>query len=267
MPSEKLRLLIAQEAARLLHLGQEPSLPRARMRAARRLVRGWVPDAGMPSDQEIHRQLDQLAGRRAAPARAPFCGPADFGPGPAAGGAGQPAGGSLGGPVGERSSDAEDPASGWERFAVFERLLWPLEHVQQSRQHHPEGDALYHSLQVFTLVQQQRPYDEELLLAALLHDVGKAVDVHNHLVAGLELLTPWITPRTAWLIENLAAARMLSEGTLGARALRRLAESDDFEELKLLYACDRRGRQQGAEVPEVPEALAYLRELAEDCDG
>jgi len=41
--------------------------------------------------------------------------------------------------------------------------------VEQPPQYHPEGDALYHSLQVFELAREARPYDEEFLLAALLH--------------------------------------------------------------------------------------------------
>src|SRR5437660_3768576 len=34
-------------------------------------------------------------------------------------------------------------------FPVYRMLLLPLERVQQSREDHPEGDALYHTLQVF----------------------------------------------------------------------------------------------------------------------
>ena len=52
------------------------------------------------------------------------------------------------------------------------RLLLPLENVQQSAKHHPEGDVQYHLLQVFELARDARPYDEEFLLAALLHDIG-----------------------------------------------------------------------------------------------
>ena len=47
-------------------------------------------------------------------------------------------------------------------------LLLPLENVKQSPKYHPEGDALYHCLQVFELARDERPYDEEFLLAALL---------------------------------------------------------------------------------------------------
>src|SRR5207245_9499491 len=81
-------------------------------------------------------------------------------------------------------------------------LLLPLECVRQPREWHPEGDALYHSLQVFQLARDVRPYDEEFLLAALLHDVGKAVDPQDHVTAGVEALRGSVTERTLWLIEH-----------------------------------------------------------------
>jgi len=58
---------------------------------------------------------------------------------------------------------------------IYEMLLLPLERVKESPVYHPEGDALYHSLQVFDLAREEFPYDEEFLSAALLHDVGKAI--------------------------------------------------------------------------------------------
>jgi hypothetical protein len=56
-------------------------------------------------------------------------------------------------------------------------------------------------------------------------------------------------------------AHQLADGTLGARARRRLEKSEHFEELLLLGKCDRAGRQPGVEAPELEEALNYLREL------
>jgi hypothetical protein len=152
-----------------------------------------------------------------------------------------------------------------DRFQIYEMLLLPLERVKESRTYHPEGDVLYHSLQVFELARAELPYDEEFLLAALLHDVGKAIDPKEHTAAGLEALDGFITPRTAWLIEHHMDGHALKDGTLGARSRRRLAASDDCEELELLAECDRNGRDTGVDVPDVDEALEYLRELARTC--
>ena len=104
-----------------------------------------------------------------------------------------------------------------DRFQLYEALLLPLELVSQNPKYHPEGDALYHSLQVFDLARQELPYDEEFLLAALLHDVGKAIDPHDHVRAGLEALGSAIEPRTAWLIAHHMEAQQIHEQTLGAR--------------------------------------------------
>jgi predicted nucleotidyltransferase len=154
-----------------------------------------------------------------------------------------------------------------DRFQIYEILLLPLENIKESPDYHPEGDALYHSLQVFDLACNELPYDEEFLLAALLHDVGKAIDRHDHVAAGLEALAAHIMPRTAWFIAHHMEAQDLLDGTLGLRARRRLEASEDYEELKLLARCDRQGRQPGAQAPELEEAINYLRELAETCGG
>ena len=159
----------------------------------------------------------------------------------------------------EEASNRVDP------FQIFHMLLLPLERVRGNPKWHPEGDALYHSLQVFDLARDALPYDEEFLLAALLHDVGKAIDPADHLAAGLEALREFITPRTYWLIEYHMEAHAIHERTIGSRAGRRLSEHEDYEELLLLGECDRRGRERGVEAPDVEEALEYLRELARTC--
>mgnify|MGYP001035363666 CR=1 FL=1 len=151
-----------------------------------------------------------------------------------------------------------------DRFQIYEMLLLPLENVKQSPRYHPEGDALYHSLQVFDLASRELPYDEEFLLAALLHDVGKAIDPADHVRAGLEALDGYITDRTAWLIEHHMDAHAYRDGTLGQRKRKRLEAEEDFETLMLLAQCDRAGREPGVEAPELDEALQYLRELAQD---
>jgi hypothetical protein len=152
-----------------------------------------------------------------------------------------------------------------DRFQIYEMLLLPLENVKENLNYHPEGDVLYHSIQVFDLARLELPYDEEFLLAALLHDVGKAIDPHDHVTAGLEALAGHITPRIAWFIEHHMEGQDLLDGTLGVRARRRLEASEDYEELKLLVRCDRNGRERGIQASDVTEAIEYLRELARTC--
>ena len=149
-----------------------------------------------------------------------------------------------------------------DRFQVYESLLLPLENVRQSRVYHPEGDALYHSLQVFDLARDELPYDEEFMLAALLHDAGKAIDPREHVAAALEALDGFITERTAWLIENHMLARTVLDGTIGARARKRLQQAESYDELILLSRCDRDGRQPGVATSELDEALEYVRDLS-----
>lgn len=149
-----------------------------------------------------------------------------------------------------------------DRFQLYESLLLPLENVKQSPKYHPEGDALYHSLQVFDLACDELPYDEEFLLAALLHDIGKAIDPTDHVAAGLEALNGFITARTHWLIEHHMLAQKILDGTIGARARRSLQNDESYEELVLLARCDRAGRQAGVEAPELDDALDYLRDLS-----
>ncbi len=167
-----------------------------------------------------------------------------------------------------RSGDnAAEECGKVDRFQVYYSLLLPLEKIRDAPEYHPEGDLLYHSLQVFQLAQDRLPYDEEFLLAALLHDVGKAIDPKDHVAAALEALDGYITERTAWLIAHHMDAHQLRAGQLGARSRRRLEQSEDFDELLLLAECDRNGRVPGVAVPELEEVLDYIRKLEEAHDG
>lgn len=161
----------------------------------------------------------------------------------------------------EQVEQLNDDQAGANRFDVFAALLWPLEQVKQNLKYHPEGDALYHSLQVFDIARQQMPYDEEYLLAALLHDIGKAIDPSDHVGAGLEALDGYIETRSAWLIENHMLAHQLRDATLGARARRRLTSHPWYEDLMNLCDADRQGRQIGVQVDDVDQALQYISSL------
>jgi len=150
-----------------------------------------------------------------------------------------------------------------DRFQVYYSLLLPLENVKQSPKYHPEGDALYHSLQVFDLACDRLPYDEEFLLAALLHDVGKGIDRYDHVYSGLEALEGFITVRTGWLIEHHMEAHKLHDRTIGARARKRLQQNESYDELVILGECDRGGRQVGVQTTELEAALEYVRQISD----
>ena len=239
MTFSKLRRRIALLAARLICEQQETEYYRARIQAARLVSSERIPRNQWPTREEIRDAVRTLL---ADAENSQLTGQTEI----------------------ERV--LADPPLSNDRFRVYLQLLLPLEQTKQSIHHHPEGDALYHSLQVFVLARDQLPYDEEFLLAALLHDIGKAIDPHDHVTAGLQVLAHLITPRTAWLIEHHYNAQKLRDGTLGARAKRRLQESENYEELLLLVDCDRQGRIPGTQVPEVEEALDYIRDL-EDMFG
>jgi hypothetical protein len=164
----------------------------------------------------------------------------------------------------DQEAAVRDIAETPDPYQVFYALLLPLETVNQHPKYHPEGDVLYHSLQVFDLACDELPYDEEFLQAALLHDVGKGIDKDSHVQSGLESLQGFISPRTAWLIEHHMEGQAVRDGSIGARAHRRLREHDSYEELLLLAECDRDGRTPGIVTSTLEEAIEYLRKLGQE---
>jgi hypothetical protein len=238
MASDRLPRQVAREAARLIHTRQETQYGRAKAKVLRQFTAASVGPSDLPDNWEIRRQLRRMG--RAGPEEQRRL-------------------------LGQEEKSSLDASTTLDRFRTYQLLLLPLEHVAQSPEKHPEGDVLYHSLQVFELARQRLPYDEEFLLAALLHDVGKAIDRRDHVAAGLEALRGAISPRTAWLIEHHVEALELREEGLGTRQRRRLEASENFEDLRLLAECDRHGRAIGADVPDVREAIDYLRDLARQC--
>ncbi|HMB04833.1 MAG TPA: phosphohydrolase, partial [Isosphaeraceae bacterium] len=151
-----------------------------------------------------------------------------------------------------------------DRFALYRMRLSPLEAIKQNPKYHPEGDVLYHSLQVFELAREARPYDEEFLLAALLHAVGKAIDPQDPAAAAVEVLRGAVTERTSWLIAHLGDLDAVRERPLSVRARKALEASEFFEDLKFLHDLDEAGRVPGAPVGSIDEALDYLRSLEDE---
>ena len=157
-----------------------------------------------------------------------------------------------------QKDDTED-----QTLAMLQLLIEPLERVRLDPFEHPEGDALYHTLQVFELGRHERPYDEEFLLACLLHDVGLAVNRRHPVLSALDALGNLVTERTRFLIEaRPVAAEYLRTGV----APKSLRKSDDFEEALLLARCDRDGRVAGAQVCTLDEAFDYIVGLQDEWD-
>jgi hypothetical protein len=231
MTNGQRRRQIAWEAARMMCYHEEREFFRARWKAAIRVCGGTPAAKDLPGNREIQEEIRKIEEALKQDA------------------------------FGLTTAQTGRTSVGGERFRLFETLLTPLEQLRQDPVKHPEGDVLYHSLQVFQLAQEELPYDEEFLLSALLHDVGKAIDPKDHVAAGLDALGEAVTPRTAWLIEHHVEALDLQEGKLGVRSRRRLEVSEDFRDLMLLADCDRKGRVRGVLVPDVLDALEYVREL------
>jgi predicted HD phosphohydrolase len=205
---DKLRRRIAVEAARLMAQGIDSQ--RARMRAARRVARGWVPEHQLPSHEEVRGGFGHLVG---------------------------------------------------DRFDRIMDLLRPLASRRRDPTRYPEADALEHALQTFEIVLAERPFDEELLTAALVHDVGTAIDCRDPLNAGLAALDGLITPRTRWFLESLDSAHAYAAGLLGRRARRRLDAHPDFSDIELLASACRQGHSRRAANTTLEGAVQILRDL------
>jgi HD domain len=255
--TNRLRLQIAIEAARRLYPSIAPKDDES--------ARGWLDAAGandlyvakrkaaavlghrirpgdLPSDDEVREQLVVLWREST--------------------GVGVPAGTEETEPLDdEADAGVAAMADHLDRFAIYRMRLGPLESVKQNARSHPEGDALYHSLQVFELARDVRPYDEEFLLAALLHDVGKAIDAQDHVRAGVESLRGAVTERTLWLIEHHMDLLSVRERAISPRLRRELESSEYYDDLKLLRELNDAGRVPGQPVESLDEALAYIRGL------
>jgi hypothetical protein len=200
-----------------------------------------VRPGDLPSDSEVREQLIALARSRSGLAFRT----ADH-------------------PEPDDEAGIESLADHLDRFAIYKMRLEPLESVKQNPRYHPEGDALYHSLQVFELAREARPYDEEFLLAALLHDVGKAIDPQDHVKAAVEALRGAVTERTAWLIEHHMDLIGNRDRPLNPRTRRALESSEFLDDLKLLRDLDDAGRVPGAPVGTIDQALDFLRGLEQE---
>jgi len=135
-------------------------------------------------------------------------------------------------------------------------LLLALDGVRQDPRFHPEGDALFHSLQAFDLARRASA-DRTLWAAALLHDVGKALSSPDHAEVGADLLEGLVAPRVVWLVRH-----HLDLLHAPAATKRRLRGSAELADLQHLRRWDVGGRSPSASVLDPHAALALLVEEA-----
>lgn len=131
-------------------------------------------------------------------------------------------------------------------------LLDALNGVRQSPKYHPEGDALFHSLQVFELAHRSTT-DRTLWAAALFHDVGKAIDSALHDEIGADLLADLLPERAVWLVRHHLDLLKDRRGTQ-----RRYQGRPELRDLELLRRWDLGGRDPNAHVMTIDDAFDVL---------
>ena len=123
-------------------------------------------------------------------------------------------------------------------FAALEKCKG----VSQMDEHHPEGDVFNHSLQVLYWAFRESS-DTDLILAAMLHDVGKAVESKGHEQIAVEMLNEFLSAKTRWLIEQHMRIWYLILGDMKRYAkVQELISHPLLPELILLARWDKMGR-------------------------
>ena len=225
---DKKRGKIAAEAARRLVRGGD--IHRARFGAARRLSREWVPADELPSSSDVTKEL-----------------------------------------LRQRLVDDNDRSGGLasligDRFDKIAALVRPLSVMRLDASQPHTSTMLEATLLSFTYVEKQKPFDEELLTAALLVDAGRIINRRNAIQAILQAADSLVTSRTAWLIEARDVATAYTNRTLGHRARHRLAAHVDFDDVMLLSEATRANQQEGLGALSLDDAIERLRSLSASCD-
>ncbi|MEX0726749.1 MAG: hypothetical protein WD065_10800 [Planctomycetaceae bacterium] len=225
--------MIAAETARMILRGAETDFIATSKQAAAALLRRKLQTSDLPNLAEILSQIFVITGWfQDAPDAST--------------------------PAESADETSDEPTLTPDVVAFFKMLLNRLATVRLDPAEHPEGDLLYHALQVYELGLAEYDYDEEFLLACLLHDVGYAIDRRQPIPAALEVIGRFLTERTRFLIEFLPEAReyMKTHKIRGS-----LRKSEHFEDLQLLALLDLKGRKVGAVTATLDEAIDYIVSL------
>jgi hypothetical protein len=85
--------------------------------------------------------------------------------------------------------------------------------VEQKDEYHPEGDVFTHLMQTYFWALRESS-DTDLILAALLHDVGKACLELDHVTQSVEMIRPYVSPKTEWLVSQHMRVWALIKGDM-----------------------------------------------------
>ncbi len=114
--------------------------------------------------------------------------------------------------------------------------------IPQIEKYHPEGDVFDHSLQVLCWAFRES-YNTDLILAAMLHDVGKVMLFKGHAKKGIKILDDYLSTKTQWLIEQHMRIWHLLLGEMRRLGkVRELIEHPWLPDLILLARWDKMGR-------------------------
>lgn len=129
-------------------------------------------------------------------------------------------------------------------------LLLDLDEIEQNPVYHPEGDALFHSLQVFQHAFKQNA-NPILLAAALFHDVGKVHGSKRHEIVGAEMLDGILNEKIVWLVEH--HLDLLRKPSFTEKQLKH--KPTQLDDLRHLRKWDLAGRDVFADVVTPEEAV------------
>lgn len=83
-----------------------------------------------------------------------------------------------------------------------ERVLAALEQLEQGLAGY-DLSRLGHSLQTASRAEDDGA-DEEMVVAALIHDIGDALAPYNHAEVAAALIRPYVRPQVTWIVEQHA---------------------------------------------------------------
>ena len=123
------------------------------------------------------------------------------------------------------------------------KILENCKGIEQQENHHPEGDVFGHSLQVLRWAFRES-IDTDLILAAMLHDVGKMENSLGHEKIAVEMLNGLVSVKTLWLIEHHMRFWTLILGEMKKLSkIKELSGHPWVPELVLLARWDKKGRK------------------------